>query len=1080
MRNLKKFLALVLAMMMTLSLMVTVNAKNVEFDDGESVNDAFIDDLTVLAGMGVIQGMDDGSFAPQSTVTRAQMAAIVYRLRTGDASADPEYKDKSNMYAGYGDFKDVKDTSWYAGYVGYCANAGIIIGDGDGNFRPNSPVTGYEALVMLLRAMGYNQPNEFTGKDWRQHAASIATQRGMLAKVDTTSYRGTLMNGAAREVVAEITFQAATKAQVVYTAAFGYQTTGMSGGVLSDKLNPTLGWQYYGLTSDTGIVLGNQATGESNTLVGFNSVTGDEDVNGLPEGKEFIEDGDGNYTYASVADTNITVPFDVKTGLDMFGHKAEVWYDGRANNYGYTINATTHNVEQGANKTYAVMDKAVLAEYVYAEDGDLSVAGDGTGATNALLGAAAIDAGFSAKRGIGASGASGANTTANLSAIYTRIDSTKAKDAATATGFANASPVNMYYLVSNNSGKTVDVAVSLSAEVGVIAEKNTTAKTQYLILGSSVGNASAFGNGATATANQIHLKKLTPDSVQKLGEMVTAWQVMGTTKAVANLTAADYLYQLDAMKTVTKQVSSYVAPTPAVTLDTNATPVITKVNFTDGTSMELSGITMGDKTNSKIISKALPIVISAADGPVGTAGTVAAINDASAGLVTNLHAGTPYTVYVDVLGRFISMTTTPEIEFIYGTFADFEIGGLGTGTSKYAITGVGKDGQTMINRDLTAMGGTPIEGNVGTTYNTLPLTQKDYGNANSTVGNQIKEGQNTGYMIDKDGDLTAYTGKKMVNGNSWTISANDVTIGVARVQSNSVDYLLNENTQFYVVEGSGSATLKVTPYKGIKALLDGSNSAEISFATGDDEVVFWTAEDLYGTVSTNRNHNVATVILSDTNLTRWAANSMFYSFNQTDATGLVLPGAAASVAQYELYANGEKGTYFIDTSVSVKADGTAWDDDLTDTDYKTESIEQDTFYTLTKIKEVNGVPVYKAVGIEANTNLAYADGLNTGVTYNYIAVNNLNFANLTKGTGDLIFNVGNAKICDVEYKDGTKADPDTSVTDDRNEITTIAELNNMISVMKTDGTTAVYSCEVSVVYDANNVATIYITKIATT
>ena len=51
MRNLKKFLALVLAMMMTLSLMVTVNAKNVEFDDGESVNDAFIDDLTVLAGI---------------------------------------------------------------------------------------------------------------------------------------------------------------------------------------------------------------------------------------------------------------------------------------------------------------------------------------------------------------------------------------------------------------------------------------------------------------------------------------------------------------------------------------------------------------------------------------------------------------------------------------------------------------------------------------------------------------------------------------------------------------------------------------------------------------------------------------------------------------------------------------------------------------------------------------------------------------------------------------------------------------------------------------------------------------------
>ena len=1075
MRNLKKFLALVLAMMMTLSLMVTVNAKNVEFDDGESVNEAFIEDLTVLAGMGVIQGMDDGSFAPQSTVTRAQMAAIVYRLRTGDASADPEYKDKSNMYAGYGDFKDVKDTSWYAGYVGYCANAGIIIGDGDGNFRPNSPVTGYEALVMLLRAMGYNQPNEFTGKDWRQHAASIATQRGMLAKVDTTSYRGTLMNGAAREVVAEITFQAATKAQVVYTAAFGYQTTGMSGGVLSDKLNPTLGWQYYGLTSDTGIVLGNQATGESNTLVGFNSVTGDEDVNGLPEGKEFIEDGDGNYTYASAADTNITVPFDVKTGLDMFGHKAEVWYDGRANNYGYTINGTTHNVEQGANKTYAVIDKAVLAEYVYAEDGNLSVAGAGTGATDALLGAAAIDAGFSAKRGITASGASGANTTANLSAIYTRIDSTKANDAATATGFAAAdkSPVNMYYLVSNNSGKTVDVAVSLSAEVGVIAEKNTTAKTQYLILGSSVTNVSAFGNGTGAAANQIHLKKLTPDSVQKLGEMVTAWQVQGTTKDTP--AAADYLYQLDAMKTVTKQVSSMKVGAitdagAAGPLDTLTGNAITEVNFTDGTSMKLSGITRGSGTVSKIVSQALPIV------------TANNVTDTLPKAIF-LSAGKEYTVYEDVLGRFISMTTTPDIKFIYGTFADFEIGGLGTGTSKYAITGVGKDGQTMINHDLISVDDLKIADDVDNTYNDLAVTKKDFGNGNvggTTVGNQIKDGPNTGYMIDKDGNLFTMTGddgEKMVNGDSWTITANDVTIGVARVESNSVDYLLNENTQFYVVEGSGSATLKVTPYKGIKALLNGSNSAEISFDTNDDEVVFWTEEDLYGTTATGNNHNVATVILSDTNLTHWGANTMFYNFNQGDATGLVLPGAPATVAQYELYANGEKGTYFIDTAKSVKkstdgvAAGAAWS--------ATTDIEKDTFYTLTKVDEINGVPIYRAVGVYAKDDLAYADGLNTEVGYNYIAVNNLNFANLEKGNGDLIFNVGNAKICDVEYKDGTKAAA-TSVKDDRNEITTIAELNNMISVMKTDGTTAVYSCEVSVVYDANNVATIYITKIATT
>ena len=99
------------------------------------------------------------------------------------------------------------------------------------------------------------------------------------------------------------------------------------------------------------------------------------------------------------------------------------------------------------------------------------------------------------------------------------------------------------------------------------------------------------------------------------------------------------------------------------------------------------------------------------------------------------------------------------------------------------------------------------------------------------------------------------------------------------------------------------------------------------------------------------------------------------------------------------------------------------------------------------------------------------EGFNTGVTYNYIAVNNLNFANLTKGTGDLIFNVGNAKICDVQFKE------DSTQADSRNEITTLAELNNAISVKNTNPSTPVYGVEVAVVYDNNNVALIYITNV---
>ncbi len=1045
MRNLKKFLALVLAMMMTLSLMVTVNAAtDSDFTDKDSITENFAEGIEVLKGMGVFEGYPDGSFGPKGEITRAETAAIVYRLATGDWEGT-----QAHLYKDYQQFDDVASSQWFAGYINYCANAEWIAGYGNGKFGPNDKVTAYQAAAMILRAVGYGKNGEFVGSTWRTQVANVTRSEGLLVNVDKTTYANTMNNFATRELVAEILFQAANIPTVTWTMLNGYNkyTTDLTIAGVARQYRPSLGYMNYGLTYDTGIVLGNQATGEGNTLVGFISETWAAADGG--NGNEFIKNGNGSYAYESTADTNITVPFDCKTGLDMFGHKAKVWYDGRTNASGYSIDAN-NMVEQGANKTYAIFDKAVLSAYVYAEDGDLSVTGAGNGATDALLGAAAIDAGFSAKRGTTANGANGANTSAALSAVYARIDHTKAVTTATATAFGDESPVNMYYLVSNNNGKTVDVAVSLSAEVGVITEKNTTAATQYLTLGTNADNDSEFNNG---TAGKIHLKNLTPDSVQTIGTMVTAWQVQGTTAATPP--AADYLYQLDAMKTVTKQVSSFTAPTGAgaLQLDSTSKDSITEVNFTDGSSMKLSGITVGDQTNSKIISRALPIVINANDTDVNT------LNTANAGHAINLKAGVSYTVYEDVLGRFISMTTGSGTSFLYGTFADFEMGALGAGTNKYAITGVDADGKIVANHNLTAVyvdatkTMTKIEGNVDSTYNALTVTKKNY----TSHSNQIEEGANTGYMIDEDGQLSPYTGDKMLTTEKWTISSAEVAMGVSRVVSDSKDYLLTENTQFYVVEGSGTATLKVTPYKGIKAFLGNSSSAEIAFTTGDDEVVFWTEEDLYGTTATGKNHHVAKVILSDTNLTRWNSQNLFFSFEaDTTGTGLVLPGAGADVKQFKLYSDGKADYYFIDTAAALGG---------------ATSMTAETFYTLMPCDEVNGQTVYKAVAQTSAANLSYMEGFNTGVTYNYIAVNNLNFANLTKGTGDLIFNVGNAKICDVQFKE------DSTQADSRNEITTLAELNNAISVKNTDPATPVYGVEVAVVYDNNNVALIYITDV---
>ena len=251
MRNLKKFLALVLAMMMAFSLMVTANATTTgtQYGDADGVTEAFEEAVDVLTGMGVYSG-DNGNFKPAANITRAEVAALIYRLATGDVT-----DAQANLYAEYGNFPDVPHDAWYAGYVGYCANAGYIKGRPNGNFDPSGNVTGYEALAMILRAIGYDKNGEFTGSTWTTEVSALSQQLGILTNVKTTQYGGTLYLAARRDVVADLLFQAdAYVPMVVYTPAFGYQPYGMVNGGSGSLIgttqtpNPTLGNRIFGLT----------------------------------------------------------------------------------------------------------------------------------------------------------------------------------------------------------------------------------------------------------------------------------------------------------------------------------------------------------------------------------------------------------------------------------------------------------------------------------------------------------------------------------------------------------------------------------------------------------------------------------------------------------------------------------------------------------------------------------------------------------------------------------------------------------------------------------------------------------------
>ena len=237
----KKLLAMVLALVMTLSLAVSANAA---FKDVKDINETYAESAEVLANLGVFKGYEDGSFNPKGDITRAEVAAIVYRIYTGDVK-DVQAKN----YETYNKFADMAGAGWAKGYIGYCANAAFIKGYPDGNFKPAGKVTGYEALTMILRAVGYDKNNEFTGADWALNVAQIAQKNGILDNV-----KGVDLNApATREVVAELLFRAINVPMVSYTAAFGYQNVGLS----TDKntvftANKTLGSEVFGLAKVSG------------------------------------------------------------------------------------------------------------------------------------------------------------------------------------------------------------------------------------------------------------------------------------------------------------------------------------------------------------------------------------------------------------------------------------------------------------------------------------------------------------------------------------------------------------------------------------------------------------------------------------------------------------------------------------------------------------------------------------------------------------------------------------------------------------------------------------------------------------
>ena len=196
----KKLLALVLALVMSMSL---VTISNAAFKDADKID--YKEAVDVMNAVGVFIGDEKGNFNAKENLTREQAAKIIAYLELGSKAAD--------ALAGGATFTDVASTRWSAGFVGYCAQAGVVAGVGDSKFDPAGQLTALQFGKMLLVELGYDaKAAGMVGADWAINTSKLMAKAKLMDKID-----GSVNQVLTREKAAQMTLNALKAPTVEYS-----------------------------------------------------------------------------------------------------------------------------------------------------------------------------------------------------------------------------------------------------------------------------------------------------------------------------------------------------------------------------------------------------------------------------------------------------------------------------------------------------------------------------------------------------------------------------------------------------------------------------------------------------------------------------------------------------------------------------------------------------------------------------------------------------------------------------------------------------------------------------------------------
>ena len=183
MKNLKKVLALVLAVVMIMSVVTVASAKT--YTDVKAT-DNYADAIDVLSNLNILDGFKDGdsySFKADGTFTRAQAAKIVAIVH--NAATNGKIKGQDAISALYSNaqnpFVDCNN-SWALPYINYCRITGLADGMTATTYAPKREVTGVQFLKLMLTTLNFDTAKEgYTGTGWDINVLNRANEVGLTA-----------------------------------------------------------------------------------------------------------------------------------------------------------------------------------------------------------------------------------------------------------------------------------------------------------------------------------------------------------------------------------------------------------------------------------------------------------------------------------------------------------------------------------------------------------------------------------------------------------------------------------------------------------------------------------------------------------------------------------------------------------------------------------------------------------------------------------------------------------------------------------------------------------------------------------